>query len=518
MQVTQSSPLPSTEPSPQTPAPIGHVALRGMIWQVGNAIGAKFVTVIQQLIIAKYFLNDKDFGLLAVSQVVISIASLGQCLGVAENLVRRHRKFDRWVDAAFWLNLGAGLLGMLLVLALIPFWKTLFLAGAQLFGGRVNEAPAIEGVLAVWALWLPLDAMVVVFQARLRANMQFRAVATLGFIQVTGIAVLGLFFAWLGLGVYSVVIPIPVMWGVVLIGSWVLSKQRIRARLDWRRSRMILGDSPYFMAAAVLVTLSGQGDYIVTSMFFAPGIVGAYYYAYRMSTQTVQLVGGQVQAVMLSSFSRIEGDLERQAIAYERTCATLLLVGMPLSFLQAVVAEPVFHLVFADKWDAALPLFCLLSIGLAFMMPMPSATGLMLARGRYRQYLRWQAIVAVTFLSFVLAGALTGNVHNVAIAVCINFIIMGPVVTLVPTHQGGAVAFLGQIFGFPLLAGGAASGVAWGISRLLPADALVLQIVLRTAGFLGTFGVALLLCRPQAAVDLVARVKGMVKRSSTVSA
>jgi O-antigen/teichoic acid export membrane protein len=495
-----------TEPA----APIGHLAIRGMIWQMGQILGAKCVTIIQQLLIAKYFLNDEDFGLLAVSQVVISIASLGQSLGVGEILVRRHRRFGKWVDAGFWLNLTGGIVGMLLVLGLIPIWKPAFLGVSQVFGGHVKEAPAIGGLLAIWALWLPLDAMTQIFFARLRADMRFRVMAVLGFVQVAGLAVLGIGLAWLGLKAYAMVVPIPILSLNTLIVSWVLSRQRIRWHLDLRRWRLFLKDSRFFLLGSVFNTLLLQGDYMLTSVFFERALLGAYYYAYRMSTQTIQLVSGNVLSVMLTSFSKIDQDEERRTIAYERTCAALLLAGMPLCFLQALLAEPVFHLIFQHKWDAALPLFEVLSIGMGFTLPMSAATSLLLAQGRYRLNVAWQGAMAFGFLLFVLMGALSGTVQHVAYAVCAFFVICGPIMTILPLRHVSNAKFLWRVYGFPVVTSVAAAGIGWCLSQAMPGPGEVASIAWRGLGWMGTLGLALWVIRPPATKELASRLRGLM--------
>jgi O-antigen/teichoic acid export membrane protein len=252
---------------------------------------------------------------------------------------------------------------------------------------------------------------------------------------------------------------------------------------------------------------------MLTSLLFHSAVVGAYYYAYRMSTQTQQLVSGNLLSVMLASFSKIDRDETRRTIAYERTCATLLLIGMPLCFLQAVLAEPVFHLIFQHKWDAALPLFQFLSIAMAFVLTSPSSTGLMLAQGRYRLNLLSQGILAVGFLTCVAGGALTGDVRNVALAVCIYFCLIGPFQALLPIRHVQPLGFLARTFGFPLMAGTLAALSAYGISLIVPFQSYVATIVVRTVTFFVVLGLALVIIRPRPAVDLVSRVRGLLRPS-----
>ena len=95
-------------------------------------------------------------------------------------------------------------------------------------------------------------------------------------------------------------------------------------------------------------------------------MVGAYFFAFRLAIQPVQLLAGNLSNVLFPILAQLRGDPARQGEAALKASRVLSYVVMPYCFLQAAVAKPLLTLVFADKWLAAIPLMQILSIGLAF--------------------------------------------------------------------------------------------------------------------------------------------------------
>ncbi|HVS71491.1 MAG TPA: oligosaccharide flippase family protein [Phycisphaerae bacterium] len=486
-----------------------------MVWTVGQTVSSKAATVLQQIIIAKYFLSDDDFGMVAMAQVVVSLASIGASLGVGEILVRRHQRFDIWVQIGFWLNVCAGLTGMLLVFGLVPVWNGAFATVAHLFGRHDATIPQVQGLLLIWALYLPSDAILQVIYARLRVDMRFKALAVIGTFYIVAQAVLAVSFAACGWGPYALVAPVPVVSIATVLIAWRLCGMRIGLRPKFRRWGFILKDSRYFLMNNVLNTFLQQGDYMVTGVFFAPAILGAYYWSYRMSTQTAQLIGANLTGVLLPSFAKMKDELPRMIAAYKRTCAALLLIGMPICFLQSLLAQPVFHLIFGDRLARELPLFELLSLGMAFTLPMTASTSLLLAQGRYRLNMFWTGTMAVTFVATVLAAAFCGSVIYVAGFVGGYFAIWGPLTVLLPLKGMGVskLRFFGDVYVLPVLLAVVSAACGLGLSRV-GSHGDLMQAVLRLGGWGLSLAVMMALFRPKAAMEVLPR---LMKRAPRIA-
>ena len=105
----------------------------------------------------------------------------------------------------------------------------------------------------------------------------------------------------------------------------------------------------------------------------------------------------------------------------------LAFMVMPYCFLQAAVARPVLNLVFGTKWQAAIPLVEILSIGLAFDAVSWVAGALMLARGEFRTSFVYSCIAFPIFFGLITLGAVYFSALGVAVAVSIFYVALAPI-------------------------------------------------------------------------------------------
>jgi O-antigen/teichoic acid export membrane protein len=439
---------------------LGQRAFGGAIWTFGQTVGSKVAAIAAQLVLAA-LLSQADFGRLAEVILIVSLAGLGQQLGTGEILIRRHRNFQKWVEIAFWINLAAGLIGAGVVIVLAPF-AHLFFKDAQL----AADTGLFRNLLLVAAIGLPFDALTVVAQAKLRIDLRFRTLALIGTGNVIGTALLSVAFAstrkiWpespVG-GAMSLVLPRPMISAAVMIVSFACSGFRLKMRPAFRRWWFVLRDSRYFFFTSFFNTLLMQGDYLLAGIFFSTEQLGAYYFAFNLSTQTVQLVSANLASVLLPSFSKLDKEPARQRAAYINVCSTLMLVGVILCLVQTVMAGPLLQLFFKHKWDEAIPLFQILTIGMIFVLPSAPAISLLQARGQYRKIMIWTIGVALTFLTAVALGATTGTTKGIAVGDTIFYVLFGPWGMILPLQDDKRHVFraLRRVYSFPLAAGGSA--------------------------------------------------------------
>ncbi len=453
------------EKSAGTPPGLGQRAFGGAIWTLAQIIGSKVAAIAAQLLLAA-FLSLDDFGQLAHVILFVSLAALGQQLGVGEILNRRHRKFEKWAEIAFWISLTTGVIGALIVVILSPFADHFF-----------KDGHGMTPLLLVAAIGLPFDAMAVVSQAKLRIDLRFRTLAVLGTSGVFATSILSVAFAATRLiwphspvgGAMSLVLPRPIISIATMAVSFLLSGMRLRMQPRFRRWWFVLRDSRYFFFNTFFMTILMMGDYMLASIFFSTERVGAYYFAYNLSTQTLQLVSSSVSGVLLPSFAKLDREPERQKAAYLRVCAIMMLVGTIGCLLQAIMGGPMLHLMYHAKYNEAIPLFQLLTLGMIFLVPSGNGNSLMLAQGRFRRVMAYSGFVAFTFLLNVAIGASTGSTQGIAVGVAICFLMCGPLWVVSPLGFSRATfsEVIRRVYGFPIIWGIVSAMAAWGAYRAM---------------------------------------------------
>ena len=486
---------------PQTPA-LGERTARGVLWTVLQSLSSKLISIVGQVVLA-WLLIRKDFGQVGLALAIYGFASILQQSGLREILIQRHRHFQRWENPAFWMSLAFGVFPAIAMVALAPL-------AASVFG-----SPGLTGLLAVLALTAPFNSLAVVPTARIQAELRFRLLSILNVVCSIVTVLLSVLLAYLGFGAYSLVIPIPIIAALragVLLWS---DPPKIRPALQLRRWRYLLRDSGLIIATVACIMVSMQGDYLTLGYRHGDEVVGVYFFAFNLSAQTMQLLAVNIAGVLLPALSKLQREPQRQCQAFIRASRLVALVGIPFCFLQAAVAEPVFAVFFDAKWQASVPVFQVLSIGMGSSAASINAGSMMQAQGQFMRLFLVSLAFAVLFAIGVTIGAWVGQALAVATAVAIYAWVTGPLnifFSIRPT--GGGLREVCRVYAVPLLVALPAVGLPYLVSRQLPQMAGRHWVQMFTIGalMLVIYVPLLRLLAPADWNELVERVRGLLRR------
>jgi O-antigen/teichoic acid export membrane protein len=245
-----------------------------------------------------------------------------------------------------------------------------------------------------------------------------------------------------------------------------------------RRWRYLLADSTLMLGTSLAITCVMQGDNLMLGLFHSKEVLGVYFFAYNLSTQTGQLVAANLGAVLMPALTKLAADLPRQLNAAIRATRVMLLIGIPLSFIQAALVEPAVTLVFRGRWDAAVPVVQYLSIGMAMTLVNGCTSSILQSQGRFRFLLVWNAMVAVVFLAAVAVGAKVGAAVSVSVAVALIFSCIGPVgLYLALRPGGGRFRDVLSVYIRPLAVSVCALAACLAVERLFPNSAMARAVL-----------------------------------------
>jgi PST family polysaccharide transporter len=405
-------------PSPAIPdtSQMGKRVVGGLFWMAFQSVGAKLVSMGTQIVLA-WLLATSDFGQIGLAYTVTAFVNLMVNPGIEIILVQRGRRFDLWATPAFHFSLVTGILGGLVVLALAP-------AAAWIY-----DTPPLIGLLSVLAIATPLGVLSTVPLAALRHRMQFRAIAMVGLGQIVLQMTLTIMFAAAGFGAYSFVLPMPLVYLVSGLWYWLIARPQIRAMRPLRYWNYFLADSAYLFSARFLLTIVGQGDYVILGLLHDDAVVGVYYFGFLLAVQALRLVAGNIAYVLQPAFVRLESGSRRQVEAAERSIRATGILSFLACVLQAFLARPLMTLLFGDKWLDSIFVVQVLSIGLGMEAVSWGVAPLIFAQGKYRLWCLSAIPLVLTFIILALIGASWGAT-GMAIAVATYYSICITIWTL----------------------------------------------------------------------------------------
>jgi O-antigen/teichoic acid export membrane protein len=424
------------------------VAVYGSILNTGQWVVNKLATAAAMVLIA-HLLLPKEYGVaiqaLAIAQFLVVLTPIS----IGDVLIAHPRRLKALVPSAQALAMRIGLSMTALVLVSIPVAVIVY---------SKYPAAALGGLLAVLALRPVFDALTVVGVSQLRVRLSYRRIALVdGFVQLSMTA-LSLLMAALGGGGSSLVVP---QVAGTLIRSQAYrrdghtsstTKSRIHRSAIRALWRLFLPAALAQYVHNVVVLL----EVLVLGVLAGELQTGLFGFAFMLAAQANSVIAYQLGVVLQPIFGRMQDDPQRQAAGFLRAQRVLAAVCIPLSVTQAVIAQPLFRLLFDETWLPAVPVFQAISVGQTFYFASSASIACLRAQRRFVTFFRWQCIQGILSLPTYAFGAWCGGALGVAIASGIAWSIGSPLgvwLCLRPAGAGGVGTAL-MLFIRPWLASG----------------------------------------------------------------
>ena len=346
----------SGSPSLVEPAsePLGARVRRAVIWRSGSQIVAQAVQWTATFLVIR-LLSPSDYGLFAMTQVVLTFLNMANGYGLASGLVRAKQIDDHAVRQLF---------GMLLVV-------NVTLAGAQLalapLAAAYYRQPVVADLLRVQALFYFTTPFIALPQALLSRAMDFRHQARASICascMAAGAAVAGALAGW---GVWTLVAAPMVMFAVRAIMMTWSAGGLIRPSFDFRGSGAVMRFGGMMAAGQLVWFLQTQADVFIAGRAFSVHELGIYTTALFLAQIFVAKVVPPLNEVAFSAYAQLQHDPAARADAFIRSARLVMIVALPFYLGLAATAEPLVAVALGPQWAEAAPVVRLLALAMPFM-------------------------------------------------------------------------------------------------------------------------------------------------------
>jgi len=399
-------------------------------WNTVDRLASQLLYALTGVVLAR-ILSPADFGLVGAVLVFQAFASLLVDSGFYSALLQRKAPTQTDYSTILWFNLAMAFGLYIILYASAPLI-------ADCFGGDERIIPLSR----VMFLGFILNASSIVQVNRLMKRMEVRMVAvanTLGLV-LGGVA--GIALAMSGYGAWAIVWQALVAAGVKSLVLWTTQ--------GWRPSRTF--------SVASLRSFFGIGSRLMVTAFLNTVFLNIYSFLIGNRTGLVPL-GYYTQAdkwskvgilslyqVVTSSFLPPLAAVQDEPGRFRHMCSRMgrftAYLTFPALVGMAVMATPLFHMLFGTKWDASIILFQILAVRGIFTVFTGLYTQYLLALGRAR---------AIMWLQVVRAGAAI-----VALVLTFPYLSAGPDVLT----DGVETMLWGQL---------TASALTWGVTLVVTA-------------------------------------------------
>lgn len=328
---------------------LSHTASRGAAVTASGLWLKTLIQLVSTMVLAR-LLDPGDFGLIAMIMAIVGVADLVRDFGMTGAIIQaRVLSVKQW-SSLLWFSLLLG--GVLTIVVAVS---------APLIAALYDEQRLVILTLAI-APTLLLNAIAMPMQAAAQRDMRFGTLAMIDIVAMVVGVVLSVIAAFLGFGVWSLVILAGAGQVYRLIALWVTT------RLHWgppqisREVRPLLATGGSIFGVQLLNYAARNMDNVVIGAQLGPAALGQYSRAYSLFLLPQQQLNGPIGRVALPVLSRLQDDAERYR-RYVRGSMTIIgYLSLPTYAIAAAVASPLIAVLLGPGWEAAASAFALLAI------------------------------------------------------------------------------------------------------------------------------------------------------------
>lgn len=348
------------------------------------------------LLLARFFLGDKEFGAVALVNSVLAFSQVIARLGITTALIQRTEITDDHKNVVFWTSAT-------LSLAL----SAVFVIIAPQIGNWLNE-PLIAHLMFALAPGMVLTLLAATHEALLTKELSFKTLAIRSLLASLVGGFFALLAAVLGWGVWSLVVLNLVTATVNLVIAWYAHPWRPRFTFNTSSFKELFSTGIRVTGIGFVVYVYRHIDNLVLGSLVGISQLGLYYFGKRLLTAILELLGQSVNAVALPSFSLLGEDYDRVQRGLIRLSSIVAAIAFPALVGLATLADSVVLTLFGTKWAAASPILQWLCIGGIPQALTYFASPLLIALNQARAAFKATLVATLAMLSGSIIGAFFG--------------------------------------------------------------------------------------------------------------
>lgn len=316
--------------------------ISNLIWKFAERSGAQGVQFIVGIVLAR-LLTPADYGLIGLITVFIMIANVFVQSGFGQALVQKYTADDLDFSSVFYFSTAISV-----ILYIIIFFAALPIANFY------NE-PVLIPVLRILSFTLIISGVNSVQQAYVQKTMQFKRFFWATLIGTIVSAIVGVFMAYYGFGVWALVGQQLSNQAVNTIVLWFTVRWRPMLKFSFRRTKNLFSFGWKLLVSALIDTGYNNMYSLIIGKVFTTADLGFYNRGKQYPLLIISNINGAIDSVLFPVLSDVQNDVARLKSMVRRSIKTSTFFIFPAMAGLAAVAEPLVKLMLTDKWLPCVP-------------------------------------------------------------------------------------------------------------------------------------------------------------------
>ena len=365
-------------------------ALSGLMWRFLERFGAQGVTFVVSIILAR-LLDPEVYGIVAIVTVFTAILNVFIDSGLGNALIQKKDADDLDFSSVFFFNMF-----MCVVLYLLLF------AAAPLIA-KFYKMPLLTPVIRVMSLTVIISGVKNVQQAYVSKHLLFKRFffATLG--GTIGAAVLGIWMAYKGYGVWALVAQGLFNAAVDTLILWITVKWRPKLMFSFERFKGLFSFGWKLLVSQLIDTVYNNLRQLIIGKLYNADNLAFYNRGYMLPNVFVGNVNTAIDSVLFPVMSNAQDNVESVRSMTRRSIQISSYIMWPIMLGIAAVSKPLVAVLLTEKWLPCVPYVIIFCISYAFLPLETANLNAIKALGRSDIFLRLTVIKKIIGFIILLA-------------------------------------------------------------------------------------------------------------------
>ncbi len=375
--------------------------INGFFWSVLESVLSQGLGMVFGVILAR-MLSPKEFGVLGMITIFISIAQVFVDSGLSQALIRKQKCSDLDYSTIFWVNISVGFLAYLVIWIVAPLIAAFYVK------------PELVSYTRITALAIIIGAFTLIQQTILIKQYEFKTITWISTAGTLVSGVLSVAMAWYGWGVWSLV------WRMLI-------NQAVRSGLMWfnnrwiplwKFSRKIFSEMFSFgsniLVISVIAVVYKSFYNLIIGKNYSDVVLGYYTNADQYSYMPSSSISGITGKVSYPVLSEMQDDNVRLKDSTRKLIKHIMYISFLVMFGLAAVAKSLFMVVLGEKWMPAVPIFQALCLAYVISPMHVINHNIMKVKGRSDLFRKTEIIKYIVFIPILVLGVVYGLTYLVA--------------------------------------------------------------------------------------------------------
>lgn len=385
-------------------------AISGVFWSFIERFGTLLILFVANVVLAR-LLTPQDYGLIGMITVFVMLSNVLVDSGLGAALIQKTTPTHIDYSTIFFFNI---ILSFLL-------YGLLFI-----FSGNIADfysQPLLSPMLKVLGLVVIIDALAAVQNNILVKKLNFRKISLIKISVAIVASIVAIISALSGLGVWSLVIQSLtnsilrscILWvSSTWTPSWIFSVDSFKS---------LFGYSSKLLCASMLSEGYRNLQLLIIGRHFPASEVGYFSQAKQLENVPVSSLVAIVNQVTFPVFSELQTKRDSLLRGLRRCFKLLAYINFPLMVFLTIIARPLIHILYSDKWLPVVPYFQWLCMGFGFLLVIHNANlNALKAIGQSGAVLKLEILKKIIGISLIFI-LLDYGVYGILWALTINSVL-----------------------------------------------------------------------------------------------